>query len=57
MIIVNLNIRGLGGGPKANYLKHCITKEGAEFVCLQETKTASISDNKCFSLWGDNNIG
>ena len=28
-----------------------------EFVCLQETKTVSFSDNRCFSLWGDNNIG
>jgi len=57
MIIVNLNIRGLGGGTKATYLKHIVAKEGAKFVCLQETKTSSFSDNRCFSLWGDSNIG
>jgi len=42
MIIVNLNIRGLGGGTKARYLSHLVTKEGAEFLCLQETKTSSF---------------
>ena len=47
----------LGGGTKTNYLKHCITKENAEFVCLQETKTTTFSDIRCFSLWGNNNIG
>jgi len=57
MIIVSLNIRGIGGGTKASYLKHVIAKEGAEFVCLQETKTTNLSDNRCFVLWGDNNIG
>jgi len=57
MIIVNLNIRGLRGGMKIKYLKHIIAKEGAEFVCLQETKIAKFSDNKCFSIWGGCNIG
>ena len=57
MIIVNLNIRGLGGGTKARYLRHIIGSEGAEFVCVQETKLKEISDGRCFSLWGDNNIG
>jgi len=57
MTIINLNIRGLGGGVKAKYLKHIIYKEGAEFVCLQETKVMDFSDFKCFALWGDNKIG
>ena len=26
-------------------------------MCLQETKLSSLTDAKCFSLWGDNNIG
>jgi len=43
---------GGGGGTKTNYLKHCIAKEDAEFVCLQETKTTTFSDIRCFSLWG-----
>jgi len=57
MIIINLNIRGLGGGIKARYLKHIITREDAVFVCLQETKAVQFSDARCYSLWGDNNVG
>ena len=38
-------------------MKHFIAKEGAEFLCLQEIKAATVSDNKCFSLWGDSNVG
>ena len=26
-------------------------------MCLQETKSVSISDSRCFSLWGVSNIG
>jgi len=56
MIIMNLNIRGLGGGTKARYLRQIIANEGAEFVCLQETKVKTFSDAKCYSLWGDNKV-
>jgi len=57
MIIVTFNIRGVGGGTKSRYLRHIISYEGAEFVCLQETKVKSISDARCYSLWGDNKVG
>jgi len=57
MLIVNLNIRGLGGSSKARYLRHIIAREGADFVCIQETKSSLLSDARCFSLWGDNNVG
>jgi len=50
MIILNLNIRGLGGGTKANYIRHSIAREGVEFVCLQEVKAVVLSDARCFSL-------
>ena len=52
MLIVNLNIRGLGGGTKARYLRSIIGREEAEFVCLQETKTSELSDARCYNLWG-----
>jgi len=52
MLIVNLNIRGLGGGTKARYMRHIISCEGAKFVCLEETKTIVFSDPRCFSMWG-----
>jgi len=57
MIIANLNIRGLGGGTKASYIKHILAKEGVDFLCLQETKTSVVSEARCFSLWGDSNVG
>jgi len=50
MIIINLNIIGLRGGTQAKYLKHIITKEAAEFVCLQETKVTEFFDSRCFAL-------
>ena len=53
MIILNLNIRGLGGGgTKANYIRHSIAREGVEFVCLQEVKAVVLSDARCF-LYGE----
>jgi len=57
MLIFNLNIRGLGGGTKARYLSWCIHSEGAEFVCIQETKVSQVTEARCFALWGDNSIG
>jgi len=57
MLIVNMNIRGLGGSTKARYLSHIISSEGANFVCIQETKLSVLSDARCFSLWGNNNVG
>ena len=57
MIIVNLNIRGLGGGTKSRYLRHIIGREEADFVCVQETKAKEITEARCFSLWGANKIG
>ena len=57
MIVVNLNIRGVGGSSKARYLRHIIACEGAVFVCLQETKAKAFSAAKCYSLWGDNKVG
>jgi len=57
MLIINLNIRGLGGGTKARYLIEIIASEGVEFVCIQETKTMVFSEARCFALWGENNIG
>ena len=56
MIIVDLNIRGMGG-IKSRYLNHIIAREGAEFVCLQETKTREVTEAKCFAVWGNNRIG
>jgi len=40
MVIVNLNIRGFGGGTKVGYLKQILAKEGGDMLCLKETKTS-----------------
>ena len=42
---------------KAKYLRNIIAKEGAELVCLQETKLTEFSDRRCISFWGDNKVG
>ena len=57
MLIVSMNIRGVGGSTKVRYIRQIIACEGAEFVCLQETKLKALSEAKCYSLWGDNKIG
>jgi len=57
MIIISLDIRGLGGETKMRYVRNLISKEGAKLVCIQETKTNSMLDAKYFLLWGDSNIG
>jgi len=56
MIIISLNIRGLGGGMKLRYMRKLIA-ESAVLVCIQEIKSTSITEAKCFDLWGDSNIG
>lgn len=35
---ISLNIRGLGGTIKKNYLRDLISWEEADMVCLQETE-------------------
>ena len=57
MIIISLNIRGLRGGTKLRYMRKLISKETAGFICIQETKTKTMSDAQCFSMWGDSNVG
>jgi len=37
MKIISLNVRGLGGSIKRNYVRDLIRKEHVEIVCLQET--------------------
>jgi len=38
-------------------MRQLIASEGAEFVCLQETKKTVFSYARCFTLWGDNKTG
>jgi exonuclease III len=52
MLIASINIRGLGGVVKQNYLKELVNKERPDFLAVQETKLETIPDSLCFNLWG-----
>jgi len=56
MSIISINIRGLGGNVKWNYIKELVRKENPIVICIQETKLAKLIDLKCYSLWGSNDI-
>ena len=56
MKIISLNVRGLGGSIKRNYVRDLIRKEHVEIVCLQETKCFEFSKESVFLLWGSNDI-
>jgi len=56
MRIVSFNCRGLGGIEKGSYLRQIITKEMIDMACMQETKLAHITSQKCQTIWGDTNI-
>jgi len=56
MRIISFNSRGLGGVEKSRYLRDIIRKKEVDMACIQETKMAIITREKCQSIWGDNNI-
>ena len=41
---------------KRKYLSNLISKEGADMVCLQETKCSEISREKVCLIWGNNDV-
>jgi len=57
MIVVNLNISSMGGTIKSRYLSHVIASEGVDFLCLQKTKSKVLTEEKFFSVWGNNRVG
>ncbi|KAK2449253.1 DNA-(apurinic or apyrimidinic site) endonuclease [Trifolium repens] len=52
MIVLSLNIRGLGGRVKRRRVRELIREHKVDFIAIQETKMESISENFCYSLWG-----
>jgi len=52
MKVVSMNIRGLGGNIKRNYLRNLISKEQTDMVCIQETKCSKLSKESVCLLWG-----
>lgn len=36
--------------------KTLVAKEEIDIICIQETKMTNITKEKCYTLWGNNNI-
>jgi len=56
MKILSLNIRGVGGAIKRNYVRDLISREQVDMVCLQEMKCSDFSREKVCLLWGTNKV-
>jgi len=56
MKLISMNIRGLGGRIKRKYINDLIKKQQVGFICLQETKCEHISKERCYQIWGSNEI-
>ena len=56
MKILSLNIKGVGGANKRNYVRDLISREQVDMVCLQETKCSDFSREKVCLLWGTNEV-
>jgi len=56
MKILSLNIRGVGGAVKRNYVRDLISREQVDIVCLQETRCSDFSREKVCLLWGTNEV-
>jgi len=56
MKILSLNIRGVGGAVKRNYVRDLVSREQVDMVCLQETKCSDFSREKVCLLWGTNEV-
>jgi len=56
MKLISMNIRGLRGRIKRKYVSDLIKKQQAGFICLQETKCEHINKERCYQIWGSNEI-
>ncbi|XP_022039968.1 uncharacterized protein LOC110942499 [Helianthus annuus] len=56
MNILSLNIRGLSGGVKANWVKELRMSNKIGDVALQKSKSDSVSKAELVGFWGNNNF-
>lgn len=56
MKLLSYNVGGLRGKVKWRKIRKIITEEGAEFICIQETKLQKVENNICYALWGDHEV-
>ncbi|CAL0305463.1 unnamed protein product [Lupinus luteus] len=57
MLIISINIRGLGGRLKKKEIRDLIRIHNPDFICIQETKLHCVDFNLCLSLWGSDDFG
>ncbi|CAL0303504.1 unnamed protein product [Lupinus luteus] len=57
MIIVSINIRGLGGRLKKKEIRDLISVNDPDFVCIRDTKIQVVDSVLCASLWGSDDVG
>ncbi|CAL0333597.1 unnamed protein product [Lupinus luteus] len=56
MIIISINIRGLGGRLKKKEIRDLVRVYKPDFICIQETKMDCVNSKLCHSLWGGEEI-
>lgn len=49
-------MRGIGGATKSRLVREMGSKMEIELICLQETKSKEISNQKVLSLWKHDNV-
>lgn len=53
MIVLSLNLRGMGSVLKQKAVKGLIFQHNVDLVCLQETKLQEVEIGCCRRIWGD----
>ncbi|GKV04880.1 hypothetical protein SLEP1_g16977 [Rubroshorea leprosula] len=56
MIILSVNIRGLGGEGKKRGIRELVEKEKVEFLSIQESKLEEVDYQTCRNIWGGDNF-
>lgn len=56
MMVLSMNIRGLGCRCKKYKIISLIREEQSDFVAIQERKLSQVDNSLCVSLWGDSNV-
>src|ERR1044072_4379111 len=53
MIVLSLNVRGIGSSIKQQAMRCLISKYKVDLICLQESKLEVVDVNLCRRIWGD----
>lgn len=56
MILLSMNVRGLGGGVKKRGIRSIVRKEGLKFLAIQESKLEIVEPRICRAIWGKGDL-